>query len=96
MSSTLAISSEESCTGSEAEALAEPAVYSTDWEADGVGAGEGGVCVAPPSPSANAMTDIETTRRQEAKNRDIFFIVLSFLFIGGPLAYRTQRPDRCY
>ena len=76
MSSTIALSSEESCTGSEVEALAELALYSVDWDADGGGT-EGGPCVLP--PSANATADIETTRRQVAKSR-LSFVIFAFSF----------------
>ena len=92
MSSALAISSEESCTGSEAEGLAEPGVYSVDCDADGGGTGAGGPCKRPPSPSASATADIETTRRQVAKSRVSFVIVL-FPF-QRTVAGITQRHDR--
>ena len=85
MSSALAVSSEESCTDSEVEALAEAAVYSANWDADGGGGGAGGPCMTPPSPSASATADIETIRRQVAKNCASFVIVLFVLFIERSL-----------
>lgn len=43
------------------------------------GAGAGGPCATPPSPSANATAEMEATRRKVAKKRASFFIFFSFL-----------------
>jgi hypothetical protein len=45
--------------------------------AEGAGGASGGPCVVP--PSANASADIETTRRQAAKNL-VGFVIVRFSF----------------
>ena len=72
--------SSDGCAGADASG---PEQSVSHWAAGG---GVGGHCVVPPSPSAKAVADIETTRRQAAKNRLRFVIVLFVLFVEESLA----------
>jgi len=62
----------------------------------GAGTGAGGPSTISPPPSANAMADIEATRRQVAKKRASFVIKLFFLFIGRSLSITHSAAVRCY
>jgi hypothetical protein len=82
ISAVVTISTEESSAGWACADTGAPEHSASHWAAGG---GAGGPCITPPSPSANAAADIETTRRQVAKNRASLVMVLFVLFIGEPL-----------